>query len=59
MIMKPYGVHKLSGFCQCSQCGVPKNLKGPKKSERQKAKKEIRDEVSKVGTKSDVRDRNP
>lgn len=54
MIMKPYGGHKLSGFCQCSQCGVPKKLKGPKKSERQKAKKEIRDETSKVDANSDM-----
>ena len=52
--MKPYGQHKGYKGCHCSQCRQNKHLKAKKTSERQRAKKEIRNELSKVVKKEDV-----
>lgn len=54
--MKPYGRHKPFKGCYCEQCRP--NTKSIKKTARQKAKKEIRDEASKMGKKSDMQDRD-
>lgn len=45
--MKPYGHKYPAKLCQCVQCGPDKKAKTRKKVERQKAKKEIKNEVSK------------
>lgn len=45
MVMKPYGYKPKNGWCDCIHC-VGKNDK-TKKAARQKAKKEIRDEIRK------------
>lgn len=58
MIMKPYGRHKPSNICQCVMCGPDKKSKGRKKAERSRAKKEIRDEVSKVDKRRDMQSRD-
>lgn len=51
--MKPYGQHNAFKGCKCRDCNPDRN-KGQKSAERQKAKKEIKDEISKVAKKTDM-----
>ena len=50
--MKPYGRHAPFKGCFCEMCRS--RNKPVKKAARQKAKKEIKDEVSKVDKKTDM-----
>ncbi len=50
--MKPYNKHETFKGCYYEQCGS--DIRSTSKTARQKAKKEIRDEFSKVDKKSDM-----